>query len=70
MNYKHLNKAKENSSDESNEEMELFVKPKPKRKEIPTIEKIIEEGDTLQSLAIKCGCSVCLKTKNNFVSYF
>lgn len=48
------------SSDESDEEMEIFVKAKSKRKEVPTIEKVIEDGDTLQSVAIRYGCTVSL----------
>lgn len=39
--------------------MELFVKARAKRKETPTIEKVIEDGDTLQSLAIRYACTVC-----------
>lgn len=38
--------------------MELFVKNNPKTNSIPTIEKVVEDGDTLQSLAIRYGCAV------------
>lgn len=38
--------------------MELFAKYRPKRKEVPTIEKVVEDGDTLQSLALRYGCTV------------
>lgn len=60
--YSRLDKEKM-SSGESDEEMELFVKSKPKTNIIPTIEKVVEEGDTLQSLAIRYGCTVSEFTK-------
>lgn len=47
------------NSDESGEETELFVRNKPAFCEIQYIEKTVEEGDTLQSLAIRYHCSVC-----------
>ncbi|XP_057655099.1 lysM and putative peptidoglycan-binding domain-containing protein 3 [Diorhabda carinulata] len=60
-----LLKDKESGSDDG-EETELFVRHKPHRVEIPTIEKIVETGDTLQALAIKYRCSVAeLKRINN-----
>ncbi|KAJ8947806.1 hypothetical protein NQ314_008549 [Rhamnusium bicolor] len=63
--YKRLDKEKESGSD-SGEETELFVKNKPQRKEIPTIEKNVEDGDTLQSLAIRYHCTIAdLKRLNN-----
>lgn len=43
-------------SDDSGDEVELY--PKKLYQEPPTVEKIVEEGDTLQSLAIRYGCSV------------
>ncbi|KAJ8925533.1 hypothetical protein NQ315_009372 [Exocentrus adspersus] len=65
VSYKRLDKEKESGSD-SGEETELFVKNKPKRKEVPTIDKEVEDGDTLQSLAIRYHCTVAdLKRLNN-----
>ncbi|XP_072388585.1 lysM and putative peptidoglycan-binding domain-containing protein 3 [Diabrotica undecimpunctata] len=59
-----LLKHKDSDSDE--EETELFVRNKPQRIEFPTVEKVIEEGDTLQSLAIKYHCPIAeLKRINN-----
>lgn len=46
------------SGGESGEETELLVKNKPQKKDVPTIEKVIEDGDTLQSLAIRYHCTV------------
>ncbi|XP_044745396.1 lysM and putative peptidoglycan-binding domain-containing protein 3 isoform X2 [Coccinella septempunctata] len=52
--------------DESEEETELFVKPRTPRKEIPTVEKTVQEGDTLQSLAIRYCCTIeDIKRLNN-----
>lgn len=49
-----------------NEETELFVRKSSPRKEIPSIEKDIEDGDTLQSIAIKYHCTIeDLKRLNN-----
>lgn len=59
-----MDKEKESDS-ESGEETELFVRNKPKKKEIPTIEKVVEDGDTLQSLAIRYHCSVSIKSNNS-----
>lgn len=42
-------------SDDSGEDTELFVR---KKYEIPHIEKAVEEGDSLQSLAIRYHCTV------------
>ncbi|CAG9860394.1 unnamed protein product [Phyllotreta striolata] len=65
--YKNLN-GKDNGSD-SGEETELFVVNKPQRIEFPTIDKAVEEGDTLQAIAIKYHCSVAqLKRINNFLN--
>ncbi|RZB38988.1 LysM domain containing protein [Asbolus verrucosus] len=52
---------------DSEEETELFVvRNKSPRKEMPTVEKVIEEGDTLQSLAIRYCCTIeDLKRLNN-----
>lgn len=46
------------SDDDSGDETELFTRNKQKHKEIEFIEKLVEEGDTLQSLSIKYRCSV------------
>lgn len=43
------------------------MKPKSKRKEVPTIEKVVEDGDTLQSLAIRYGCAVSLIYNYSFI---
>ncbi|VEN48273.1 unnamed protein product [Callosobruchus maculatus] len=50
--------GKENGSDSGDEETELFVRNKPQKKEIHTVEKLIQEGDTLQSLAIRYHCTI------------
>lgn len=44
-------------SDDESEETELFIQRSP-YKEIPTIEKYVEEGDTLQALSIRYQCPV------------
>lgn len=52
-------------SDDSGEETELFVK-KPTFQDIPTVEKVVEEGDTLQALSIRYHCPIAeLKRLNN-----
>jgi hypothetical protein len=44
---------------DSEDETELFTLKKPSpRKEKASIEKVVEEGDTLQSLAIRYCCTV------------
>ncbi|KAK9745076.1 LysM domain [Popillia japonica] len=54
-------------SDDSGDEVELY--PKKLYQEPPTVEKIVEEGDTLQSLAIRYGCSVAeLKRLNHILN--
>ncbi|XP_050305340.1 lysM and putative peptidoglycan-binding domain-containing protein 3 isoform X2 [Anthonomus grandis grandis] len=65
--YRRLDKRDKDSGDSSEgEETELFVKNKSPRREIPTVEKIVEENDTLQSLAIRYRCSIEeLKRLNN-----
>lgn len=45
--------------DESEEETELFTY-KSRFKEIPTVEKIVEDGDTLQAISIRYHCSVSI----------
>ncbi|KAK9886593.1 hypothetical protein WA026_017519 [Henosepilachna vigintioctopunctata] len=48
------------------EETELFLKSKTDKREIPTVEKTIEDGDTLQSLAIRYHCTIeDIKRLNN-----
>ncbi|GJQ76520.1 hypothetical protein Trydic_g2223 [Trypoxylus dichotomus] len=63
--YKRLSdKYSDNGSDD---EVELY--PKKIYQEIPTVEKVVEEGDTLQSLAIQYGCSVAeLKRLNHILN--
>ncbi|XP_017778274.1 PREDICTED: lysM and putative peptidoglycan-binding domain-containing protein 3 [Nicrophorus vespilloides] len=52
------------SKDSDDEELELFVRKK--FQEVATVEKIIEEGDTLQSLSIRYHCPIAeLKRLNN-----
>ncbi|XP_048523710.1 lysM and putative peptidoglycan-binding domain-containing protein 3 isoform X2 [Dendroctonus ponderosae] len=64
--YKRLQSSKRDSDDSSGEETELFVRNKSPKKEIPTKEKTIDEGDTLQSLAIRYHCTIeDLKRLNN-----
>lgn len=46
-------------SDGSGDETELQLK-KSRFKEVPTVEKIVEEGDTLQALALRYGITVCI----------
>lgn len=43
-------------SDDSGDETELFIKKS--HQDIPTVEKIVEEGDTLQALSIRYHCPV------------
>lgn len=43
---------------ESGDETELFTRNKHKAKEVKFIEKVVEDGDTLQSLSIKYRCPV------------
>ncbi|KAJ8976716.1 hypothetical protein NQ317_000148, partial [Molorchus minor] len=63
--YRRIDKEKESGS-ENDEETELFVRNKPQRKEIPSIEKVMEDGDTLQSLAVRYHCTISdLKRLNN-----
>ncbi|KAL3288771.1 hypothetical protein HHI36_003205 [Cryptolaemus montrouzieri] len=48
------------------EETELFLKTRTPKREIPSVEKIIQEGDTLQSLAIRYHCTIeDIKRLNN-----
>ncbi|KRT83445.1 hypothetical protein AMK59_4876, partial [Oryctes borbonicus] len=55
------------SGNESDDEVELY--PKKIYQEMPTVEKVVEEGDTLQSLAIQYGCSVAdLKRLNHILN--
>ncbi|XP_019870145.2 lysM and putative peptidoglycan-binding domain-containing protein 3 isoform X2 [Aethina tumida] len=64
-NYDTAYRKIDKDSDHSDEETELF-RLKPARKEIPSIEKSIEEGDTLQALAIRYNCTIeDLKRLNN-----
>ncbi|XP_066139241.1 lysM and putative peptidoglycan-binding domain-containing protein 3 [Euwallacea fornicatus] len=64
--YKKMDKGSKDSGGSSDEETELFVKYKSPRHEIPTVEKEIEDGDTLQSLAIHYHCTIEeLKRLNN-----
>ncbi|CAG9765957.1 unnamed protein product [Ceutorhynchus assimilis] len=66
--YKHIDKRDKasGSSSDDGEETELFVRNKSPKKEIPTLEKSIEEGDTLQSIAIRYHCTIeDLKRLNN-----
>lgn len=52
-------------SDDSGDETELFVK-KSTYQDIPTVEKVVEEGDTLQALSIRYHCPIAeLKRLNN-----
>ncbi|KAB0802371.1 hypothetical protein PPYR_04557 [Photinus pyralis] len=52
-------------SDDSSEETELSAK-KPTFQEIPTVEKVVEDGDTLQALSIRYHCPIAeLKRLNN-----
>lgn len=51
------NKLSDND-DESANETELFTRNKQKSKEVKFIEKVIEEGDTLQSISIRYRCTV------------
>lgn len=44
-------------SDDSADETELFIR-KTTFQEIPTVEKVVEEGDTLQALSIRYHCPV------------
>ncbi|KAI4467498.1 hypothetical protein MML48_2g00011417 [Holotrichia oblita] len=54
-------------SDDSGDDVELY--PKKLYQEPPTVEKVVEEGDTLQSLAIRYGCSVAeLKRLNHILN--
>lgn len=53
--YKKLSDNEEDSADET----ELFVRSKPKIAYVKFIEKVIEDGDTLQSISIKYRCTVC-----------
>lgn len=46
-------------SDE-NDETELFVRNKTQFYEVPLVEKVVEDGDTLQALSIKYHCSVSI----------
>lgn len=43
---------------ESDEETEFFIKSTTTRRELPCVEKNIQEGDTLQSLAIRHSCTI------------
>ncbi|XP_022913060.1 lysM and putative peptidoglycan-binding domain-containing protein 3 [Onthophagus taurus] len=45
-------------SDDSSDETELFIIKKTTYQEPPTVEKIVEEGDTLQAIAIRYRCTV------------
>ncbi|XP_018575717.1 lysM and putative peptidoglycan-binding domain-containing protein 3 [Anoplophora glabripennis] len=63
--YRRLDKEKGSGSD-SGDETELFVRNKPQKREIPSMEKEVEDGDTLQSLAIRYHCTIAdLKRLNN-----
>ncbi|KAG5874287.1 hypothetical protein JTB14_005718 [Gonioctena quinquepunctata] len=64
--YKRLDKEKESGSD-SAEETELFVRNKPHKIDIPTVEKVVEEGDTLQALAIQYHCSIADLKRINLI---
>ncbi|KAF7270903.1 hypothetical protein GWI33_016165 [Rhynchophorus ferrugineus] len=55
---KSYKRFEKDSGGSSGEETELFVRNKSLKKEIPTVEKNIEDGDTLQSLAIRYRCTV------------
>ncbi|XP_023024661.1 lysM and putative peptidoglycan-binding domain-containing protein 3 [Leptinotarsa decemlineata] len=55
--YKYLYKEKESGSD-SGDEIELYLSTKPQKIDTPTIEKVVEEGDTLQALAIRYHCNI------------
>nr|CAI5868133.1 unnamed protein product [Callosobruchus analis] len=48
----------ENAIDSGDEETELFVRKKTQKRETHAVEKLIQEGDTLQSLAIRYHCTV------------
>ncbi|CAH1966990.1 unnamed protein product [Acanthoscelides obtectus] len=59
-------RGKDNASDSGGEETELFVRNKSPKKDIPTVEKLVQDGDTLQSLAIRYHCTIEeLKRLNN-----
>nr|CAI5868132.1 unnamed protein product [Callosobruchus analis] len=56
----------ENAIDSGDEETELFVRKKTQKRETHAVEKLIQEGDTLQSLAIRYHCTIeDLKRLNN-----
>lgn len=54
---KFYNKLSDND-EESGDETELFTRSKQKKSEVKFVEKVIEEGDTLQSISIKHRCTV------------
>lgn len=68
-NYDTAYRKIDKDSDHSDEETELF-RLKPARKEIPSIEKSIEEGDTLQALAIRYNCTVSKHLKEKLCILF
>lgn len=54
--YRRIGGKYSDESDDDDDEVELL--PRKVYKEPPTVEKVVEEGDTLQSLAIRYSCSV------------
>ncbi|KAL1513646.1 hypothetical protein ABEB36_003034 [Hypothenemus hampei] len=64
--YKQIDHKSKDSDSSNEDETELFVRNKSPKREIPSVEKDIEEGDTLQSLAIRYHCTIeDLKRLNN-----
>lgn len=49
------------SDSSGGEETELFIRNKSPKKELPTVERVIEDGDTLQALAIRYYCTVLVQ---------
>lgn len=62
--YSQLQFSKDSDDDDEGEETELFVRKTTVYKEIPTEDKIVEDGDTLQSLSIRYHCPDASTTDN------
>lgn len=53
-----MNRRGKESDSSEGEETELFTRNKSPKRDVATVERVIEDGDTLQALAIRYHCTV------------